>query len=70
MWELARCTREGVGLVRAYLGRDTDRERRERCRTELEAMRRGAVDFFRRRWGPPPNDLAGIGDLSGTAAES
>ena len=25
---------------------------------------RGALDFLRRRWGPPPSDLPGMGDLS------
>jgi N-acetylglucosaminyl-diphospho-decaprenol L-rhamnosyltransferase len=29
---------------------------------------RGVVDFWRRRWGPPPRDLPGGGDLKNLAA--
>jgi hypothetical protein len=25
---------------------------------------RGTVDFLRRRWGPPPANLPGIGDMT------
>jgi N-acetylglucosaminyl-diphospho-decaprenol L-rhamnosyltransferase len=66
MWELARRGRESVRLARSYAGARGDEARRARCRLELRAKAAGTVDFFRGRWGPPPPDLAGIGDIAGT----
>jgi N-acetylglucosaminyl-diphospho-decaprenol L-rhamnosyltransferase len=36
------------------------------ARAQVEGVVRGAVDFFRGRWGPPPDTLSGLGDTQGT----
>ncbi|HEV3001507.1 MAG TPA: glycosyltransferase family 2 protein [Solirubrobacteraceae bacterium] len=41
-------------------------EGRAAARAAVEGVVRGAVDFFRGRWGPPPDTLSGLGDTQGT----
>jgi GT2 family glycosyltransferase len=69
LWELARRAKGIVNLARAYAAGWRDPARRARCLLELKAVTRGTFDFFRRRWGPPPPQLTGMGDMAGTGAE-
>jgi GT2 family glycosyltransferase len=41
-------------------------EERRAARAAVAGVVRGAVDFFRGRWGPPPDTLSGLGDTQGT----
>ena len=59
-----------TGLVASYLARTLLRAARLRPGDPRETWTlaigtaRGALDFLRRRWGPPPADLPGLGDVS------
>jgi glycosyltransferase involved in cell wall biosynthesis len=64
---LSRRIREGAGLLRARLNPRLSRRVRVLAQVELAATRQGVVDFFFRRWGPPPLTLAGLGDLQGVS---
>lgn len=52
-WELARQLRNTLQLLRA------------RSWLEVRASWRGIIDFLRRRFGPPPSRLSGLGDVGG-----
>ena len=38
---------------------------RAHARAYVTGVRRGLTDYFRGRWGPPPDDLPGMGDMRG-----
>ncbi len=67
---VAACLRHAVvessGLVGALARRRTPAEQRVASRVTLAAMWLGMFDFARRRWGPPPSRLSGLGDAIGT----
>jgi glycosyltransferase involved in cell wall biosynthesis len=63
---LSRRIVQGAGLLRARLDPRLSLSVRTLARVELAATWQGMVDFFLRRWGPPPPTLAGLGDLQAT----
>jgi GT2 family glycosyltransferase len=58
-----RYTRESLTLLEIRLSPKSDQARRRFASVRLTGMWRGTLDFARRRWGPPPPDLPGIGDI-------
>jgi GT2 family glycosyltransferase len=58
-----RYARESLNLLFIWLSPRSDRARRRLASIRLTGMWRGTLDFVRRRWGPPPPDLPGIGDI-------
>jgi GT2 family glycosyltransferase len=62
-WEGARRAKEAGALARSYVRADAGSSERNRARMQLTAIGLGGLDFVRRRWGPPPQDLSGIGDV-------
>ena len=63
-WELARQIRNTWQLLRAYRGSGRN-DQNERNWVEVRAIWRGILDFLRRRFGPPPRGLGGLGDVGG-----
>ncbi|HKN94497.1 MAG TPA: glycosyltransferase family 2 protein, partial [Thermoleophilaceae bacterium] len=61
---LMRQCEHSVNLLREY--RRADEAGRARCRAALRGLWMGTLDFARRRWGPPPATLMGLGDLRNT----
>jgi GT2 family glycosyltransferase len=65
---LMRQCEHSVNLLRAYRRARADEAERARCRAALRGLWMGTFDFARRRWGPPPATLMGLGDLRNTEA--
>jgi len=65
---LARHLQESPPLVRSWVRNRADLDERARCRVRLTGLWLGTLDFLRRRWGPPPALLTGLGDLQGTSS--
>ncbi len=63
---LRRALSESGGHVGCVARRRTPAEQRAASRATLEAIWLGMLDFARRRWGPPPARLTGLGDVVGT----
>jgi GT2 family glycosyltransferase len=63
---LGERSREASNALRVWASPRSSREARAANRVLLAALRRGVVDFARRRWGPPPATLPGLGDIAGT----
>ena len=63
-----RTLHDSSGHVGCVVRRRTPAEQRATSRATLEAMWLGMLDFGRRRWGPPPARLTGLGDAVGTGA--
>jgi GT2 family glycosyltransferase len=66
--KLVRQVEQSVNLLRAYRKAGGDEAERARCRAYLAGLWMGTLDFARRRWGPPPDNLVGLGDLRNTEA--
>jgi hypothetical protein len=62
---LGERAREAWNALRVWASPRSSREARAANRVLLAALRRGVVDFARRRWGPPPATLRGLGDIAG-----
>jgi GT2 family glycosyltransferase len=54
------------GILRTLASRGTPDDERWNARVRLRGTALGVLDFVRRRWGPPPERLAGLGDTRGT----
>jgi hypothetical protein len=65
---LVRHVEQSAWLLRDYRTARGDDAERARCRAHLAGLWLGAFDFARRRFGPPPATLTGLGDLQGTDA--
>jgi GT2 family glycosyltransferase len=61
-----RALNESWSLVRSCVRPSSTREERTSARIKLIATWVGVLDFARRRWGPPPAGLPGLGDTRGT----
>lgn len=57
---------ESGGLVGSLIPNRATVEQRASSRATLAALWLGMLDFARRRWGPPPPRLPGLGDAVGT----
>jgi GT2 family glycosyltransferase/glycosyltransferase involved in cell wall biosynthesis len=63
---LAGHARDAWPLLRTVASPRASREQREATVGTLRATARGVVDFQRRRFGPPPATLRGLGDMRGS----
>lgn len=60
----ARRIREGIELLFVRHNAKLSQGVRSLARVEFTATWRGAIDYFRGRWGPPPSGLPGLGDVA------
>jgi GT2 family glycosyltransferase len=58
-----RYARESVRLMGIRMSRKSDPAGRRLASVRLTGMWNGTFAFVRRRWGPPPPDLPGVGDI-------
>jgi hypothetical protein len=61
-----RAVLQSGDLARSWANPREPQEQRDLARIKLVARWRGVLDFFRRRFGPPPASLPGLGDTQGT----
>ena len=62
---LAERARESFQALRVVASPRSTAAARAANRVRLGATARGIADFARRRWGPPPASLGGLGDIAG-----
>jgi GT2 family glycosyltransferase len=62
---LRRHLAEGSRAFRVWASPRSSRAARAANSVLLAALGRGMLDFARRRWGPPPAGLSGLGDIAG-----
>lgn len=62
---LLRRLEESLSLIRLLASLRSDDRTRAAAFTRLIAMWRGVAAFVLRRWGPPPPDLTGLGEMRG-----